>query len=175
MTARETLRITTCRRDSTNGDRVRIVWVGDPDEPDNEALDFEDQRALSLRSLCPTSTQEIPFMSGVIFVPNPDERIPHDPLQPSPQSRARGPGLAGAGGAVKKKARPSESRFHVVCPFCEALVDKVTALRWCSGCFNEWYENRNGDIVFDDKRRTPRFAWAKAIQKAGGLGIGPAA
>jgi hypothetical protein len=48
---------------------------------------------------------------------------------------------------------------------------------WCSGCFVEWYERENpntyeSSYIFDDKRRTERFAWAKAIGRAGGMKIG---
>jgi len=47
----------------------------------------------------------------------------------------------------------------------------MTELRWCSGCFTEWYKIGER-YIFDDKRKTPRFAWAKAIQKSGGIRMG---
>ena len=58
-----------------------------------------------------------------------------------------------------------------VCPFCGHDCDATAALTWCAGCFVEWRQTR-GEIVFDDQLRTPSFAWAKAIARAGGARIG---
>ena len=75
-------------------------------------------------------------------------------------------------GTMKKAAKPHpESRLHVVCPFCDAPVDKFTDLRWCTSCNTEWYRGRNG-IMFDDRRHTDRFAFAKAVVGAGGFRMG---
>jgi len=75
---------------------------------------------------------------------------------------------------MKKKAKRSTvSRLHIVCPFCGQLVDWITELTWCGNCYVEWYETRSGVFIFDDKRKTERFIWAKAICKSGGMRIGP--
>lgn len=74
---------------------------------------------------------------------------------------------------MKRRAKVSpQSRLHVVCPFCGVLCDKVTQLTWCAGCYVEYYQSRAGNIVFDDQRKTPRFAVAKAFMRAGGARIG---
>ena len=73
---------------------------------------------------------------------------------------------------MKRRAhKATDSRLHLVCPFCGFYVDWMTELRWCSGCFVEWF--RDGEnYVFDDQRKTPRFALAKALQRSGGASIG---
>jgi len=73
---------------------------------------------------------------------------------------------------MKKEAQRSGERFLYICPFCEAYVDVMTYLKWCGQCGCEWYHNRNGDVIFDTNRKTPRFAWGKAVQKSGGIKIG---
>lgn len=70
-----------------------------------------------------------------------------------------------------KKVAETLHRMHVECPFCGRLCDRFSALSWCSGCFVEWYRDRKGRYVFDDRRKTPRFAVAKAVNKAGGVKI----
>lgn len=72
---------------------------------------------------------------------------------------------------MKRPALPHESKLHVTCPFCSAPVDYFTALTWCGTCFVEWYKNRAGKVVFDDERKTERFAFAKAVCKSGGAKI----
>lgn len=63
------------------------------------------------------------------------------------------------------------------CPFCGAQTTENTAMPWCVNCRTEYYtrENRRtglDEFVFDDQRKTPRFAWAKALNAAGGIRIG---
>jgi len=66
---------------------------------------------------------------------------------------------------MRKKAKPhSESRLHWICPFCGEPCDRFTTLTWCSGCFVEYSPTG----MFDDQRKTDRFAFAKALQKSGG-------
>lgn len=60
----------------------------------------------------------------------------------------------------------------VECPFCKHPCDVMTAITYCGHCYVEFYTDRNGDIVFDDKRKTERFAFAKALNKTGGISIG---
>lgn len=69
---------------------------------------------------------------------------------------------------MKKKAEPHpSSHLHVICPFCGYPVNHhPTITPWCSDCGIEFYINRNLDVVFDDRRKTPRFALAKAVQQA---------
>ena len=52
-----------------------------------------------------------------------------------------------------KKLDKRAERFLMECPFCGFLCDYTSPLMWCSGCYCEWYENKNGDYVFD----SPRF------------------
>lgn len=73
---------------------------------------------------------------------------------------------------MKKLAKPHPSRMHVVCPFCDYPTDAMTSLTWCGNCGVEWYRRRDGQIVFDDKRKTPRLAWGKAVQQSGGVSLG---
>jgi hypothetical protein len=62
--------------------------------------------------------------------------------------------------------------FHVICPFCEFPTTTFTEMTWCGGCFVEWYRTRSGSVMFDTERKTPRFAFAKALGKAGGVRFG---
>lgn len=73
-----------------------------------------------------------------------------------------------------KKVAESDpgSHLHVVCPFCGFAQTWLTEMKWCGGCYVEFYEDRQGRTVFDDKRKTPRFAFAKALGRAGGCQIG---
>lgn len=73
---------------------------------------------------------------------------------------------------MKKKATEFLYPFHMLCPFCGEHCDRTASLTWCSGCYVEWYKSRNGDFVFDTKRKTERFAFAKALCKSGGAKIG---
>jgi len=61
--------------------------------------------------------------------------------------------------------------LHVECPFCGRLCDRTSPMTWCGGCYCEWRLER-GAAVFDQAQRTPRFAWAKALARAGGAQIG---
>lgn len=71
---------------------------------------------------------------------------------------------------MKKKAKPHpESRLHWVCPFCETPCDRYTELRWCIGCYVEYSPKG----LFDDQKKTERFAWAKALNKSGGASVAP--
>lgn len=71
-----------------------------------------------------------------------------------------------------KKRAERVGRFHVRCPFCGHLCDSHTALTWCPGCYVEYYETKNFNVIFDTERKTERFAIAKALMKAGGARIG---
>lgn len=74
---------------------------------------------------------------------------------------------------MKKRAKQFACglAFEVKCPFCGASCDPTSPLSWCAGCYTEWTVKPNGDVVFDTELKTPRFAWAKAIAKAGGMRI----
>ena len=70
---------------------------------------------------------------------------------------------------MKKTAeRSSNSRWHVICPFCGYEPTWFTEMTWCAKCYTE-FTVTNGKVVFDDKLKTPKFAWAKALAKAGGI------
>jgi hypothetical protein len=64
------------------------------------------------------------------------------------------------------------------CPFCQSSTTENPTMPWCVNCRTEYYEGREDSetggrrIVFDDKRKTPRFAFAKALNAAGGMRIG---
>jgi hypothetical protein len=69
---------------------------------------------------------------------------------------------------VKKQAnRHPKSRLHWLCPFCGEACDAITELRWCSGCYTEYSQSG----MFNDKQKTRRFAFAKALMKSGGTRI----
>ncbi len=70
--------------------------------------------------------------------------------------------------------RVTDSPFHVTCPFCGHLCDRTAALAWCASCYVEYHTNRDGESVFDTARKTPRFAFAKALAKSGGIAINAA-
>lgn len=74
---------------------------------------------------------------------------------------------------MKRYARRDVWPF-VRCPFCGRLCDRTSTMTWCVGCYTEWTVTPRGAVVFDTDQRTPRFAWAKAIAKAGGIGIADA-
>lgn len=61
----------------------------------------------------------------------------------------------------------------LLCPFCKQRTTYNDAMPWCSNraCLVE-YSQRGRRIVFDDARKTPRFALAKAFMAAGGVRIG---
>ncbi len=69
----------------------------------------------------------------------------------------------------KVAERHPDSRLHVICPFCGSAVAWINALTWCGNCYVEFYQDKQGRVVFDDERRTARFAFAKAVNKAGGF------
>jgi hypothetical protein len=79
--------------------------------------------------------------------------------------------------ARKIAERSTNSRLHVICPFCGYEVTWLTEMTWCANCYVEFTVRRDeeGDLVvtFDDKKRTDRFALAKALAKAGGVRFGP--
>ena len=79
---------------------------------------------------------------------------------------------------MKRVAKRSpNSRLHVICPFCGYEVTWLTKMTWCAGCYTEFTVRhaRDGELMvtFDDKLKTDRFAWAKALAKAGGVRFGP--
>ena len=67
--------------------------------------------------------------------------------------------------------RSPNSRFHVICPFCGYEPTWHTEMTWCAGCYTE-FTVKDGQVIFDDQLKTPRFAWAKVLAKAGGAGFG---
>lgn len=61
----------------------------------------------------------------------------------------------------------------VNCPFCDYKIATDTTMTWCANCLTEWYISRDGEwAIFDDERQTPKFAWAKAFARAGGVSFG---
>ena len=62
--------------------------------------------------------------------------------------------------------------LQVACPFCGARQSVNTNMPWCPECAVEYFRDRHGTIVFDDARKTPRFALAKALNRAGGVTMG---
>ena len=66
----------------------------------------------------------------------------------------------------------------VTCPFCGEPMALNYEMPWCAKCFVEWLVGREDPrtgydrIVFDDTRKTSRFALAKAFGRAGGVGFG---
>ena len=69
---------------------------------------------------------------------------------------------------TKKKVPRAQ---FVDCPFCGFPCTVNTPYSWCSGCYVEYYHSSE-HVVFDTARKTPRFAWAKAIAKSGGMTMG---
>lgn len=68
------------------------------------------------------------------------------------------------------------------CPFCGHHQAINENMPWCAKCAVEYgerktYEDKYGTmsysyVVFDDKKKTERFAWAKALNLSGGVRIG---
>ena len=65
------------------------------------------------------------------------------------------------------------------CPFCHARTVENPTMPWCARCQVEYYRARRPDpatgrarFVFDDARKTDRFAWGKALNAAGGVRMG---
>jgi len=65
------------------------------------------------------------------------------------------------------------------CPFCGARTVYNQAMPWCTACGVEYYVSRKDDpvtgrtrYVFDNKRKTQRFAFAKAVIASGGVRMG---
>lgn len=71
---------------------------------------------------------------------------------------------------MRRKAKRI-GRHHWECPFC-GLPNAPGALAWCAGCYTEYSVTEAGNVWFDDEKKTPRFALAKALAKAGGMGFG---
>ena len=62
---------------------------------------------------------------------------------------------------------------YVVCPFCpdqrpQALNENMP---WCSTCGCEYRITARG-ATFDQALKTPRYAWGKALNLAGGVRVG---
>lgn len=76
--------------------------------------------------------------------------------------------------SLKDRKAGRDLGLHVECPFCGFICThpNITTMTWCSGCFVEYELSRNGKVMFDKRLKTPRFLWAKAIQKSGGMRIG---
>lgn len=65
---------------------------------------------------------------------------------------------------------------YVICPFCpdhrqQALNENMP---WCSTCGCEYKITSRG-ATFDQSLKTPRYAWGKALNLAGGVRIGKVA
>jgi hypothetical protein len=67
---------------------------------------------------------------------------------------------------------------YVVCPFCPlapSAVRRPQALNelmpWCSTCGCEYRITPCG-ATFDQALKTPRYAWGKALNLAGGVKLG---
>lgn len=65
----------------------------------------------------------------------------------------------------------------VECPFCGYRTTENPAMPWCVNCRTEYKRRENtrtgaDEIVFDDKLKTPRYAFGKALNAAGGIRIG---
>lgn len=65
------------------------------------------------------------------------------------------------------------------CPFCGACAAYNAAMPWCASCQVEYFLSHKVDpiggrkrYIFDDKRKTERFAFAKAVNAAGGMRMG---
>lgn len=63
------------------------------------------------------------------------------------------------------------------CPFCGQRTVDNPAMPWCVGCRVEYRTSedpRTGldRFIFDDQLKTPRYAWGKALNAAGGMRIG---
>lgn len=74
--------------------------------------------------------------------------------------------------ARKYARRHPESFFHVVCPLCGFACVRRTPYAWCSGCYAEYDLLPSGRVRFDNKRRSEKYLWAIALQKAGGMRMG---
>jgi len=65
------------------------------------------------------------------------------------------------------------------CPICEARTVVNENMPWCATCGTEYYHGRDDRKtgarrwVFDTKRKTPQYAWGKALNLSGGIRIGP--
>lgn len=74
-------------------------------------------------------------------------------------------------------ARKSAERsgMHVTCPFCGHLCDGFVKLSFCSGCYAEYWPQKQSPwkFTFTDVP-TGKQAWAKSFCKAGGMSIGTA-
>jgi hypothetical protein len=65
----------------------------------------------------------------------------------------------------------------LICPFCGQQTTENEAMPWCVNCRTEYYESTNrktgeSRLMFDDKRKTPRFALGKALNVCSGIRIG---
>jgi len=63
--------------------------------------------------------------------------------------------------------------YYVICPFCpdqrrQALNETMP---WCATCGCEYRITPSG-ATFDQDLKTPRYAWGKALNLAGGVRIG---
>lgn len=73
---------------------------------------------------------------------------------------------------VARIASQSLGRF-ARCPYCQFDVEISNPIAYCAGCHVEYDVLSNeGVVIFDQKKRTPKYAWAKAIASAGGARIG---
>ncbi len=65
--------------------------------------------------------------------------------------------------------------FYVVCPFCPDRREQALneTMPWCSTCGCEYRITPRG-ATFDQSLKTPRYAWGKALNLAGGIKIGKA-
>jgi hypothetical protein len=62
---------------------------------------------------------------------------------------------------------------YVICPYCPVRREQALneSMPWCSTCGCEYRISSLG-ATFDPARKTPRYAWGKALNLAGGMRIG---
>lgn len=67
------------------------------------------------------------------------------------------------------KSRVERISNWIRCPFCNFLVETSGPYQWCGNCCIEYYLTPHF-VIFDTDRN--EFAFARAIQKGGGLTFG---
>lgn len=76
---------------------------------------------------------------------------------------------------MKRWVRAQRHGFwpFVRCPFCPSRGEQALneLMPWCSTCGCEYRITPRG-ATFDQALKTPRYAWGKAINLAGGVKIG---
>lgn len=73
---------------------------------------------------------------------------------------------------MAKKIAKRHSFGNVICPFCEGITSSMTQLEVCTHCGVEFSLNKNGDWVFDDKKKTEKTAYKKLADAFSGMSVG---